>query len=308
MGRTFSIGTISKDKTRGGRLDIFIYFPVEKFSIIIENKIYADDQEYQLLRYYNYAESKFGPENYKLFYLTLDGHCASKKSTGSKDFSYDSLSYQTNILEWLSKCREKASNDIVKYTIYQYENLIKMITNQYMGAFMNDKEKNMIQKKLLENNNLLLVELLVSQLDDTKEKIFKDFIIPELKTISVIQNTKVIFGSTLDEENGTMNHSESGFWFYVDEQKSKYVSFIFDTNNYQNLYYGINKDSCKKKALINNLKQYGFKENSYWAGWKYLSEQRNFSTEDFILYKDSPKKFKDLIVQKLDELVPLLIE
>lgn len=183
-----------------------------------------------------------------------------------------------------------------------------MITNQYMGAFMNDKEKNMIQKKLLENNNLLLVELLVSQLDDTKEKIFKDFIIPELKTISVIQNTKVIFGSTLDEENGTMNHSESGFWFYVDEQKSKYVSFIFDTNNYQNLYYGINKDSCKKKALINNLKQYGFKENSYWAGWKYLSEQRNFSTEDFILYKDSPKKFKDLIVQKLDELVPLLIE
>ena len=105
-----------------------------------------------------------------------------------------------------------------------------------------------------------------------------------------------------------MNHSESGFWFYIGDKKNKRcISFIFDSNNYQNLYYGISKESCKNKELLNHLKEYGFKENKYWSGWKYMPEIRNFQTEQFIKYKNAPQQFRNIVEQKLEELVPLLI-
>ena len=47
-----SIG--NKTPTTGGRIDILIE-DTNKHTIIIENKIYASDQENQLLRYYNYS-------------------------------------------------------------------------------------------------------------------------------------------------------------------------------------------------------------------------------------------------------------
>lgn len=61
-----------KTDTTGGRIDIII--EDGRNAIIIENKIYATDQENQLLRYYNYAIEKFGGGHFVLLYLTLDGH------------------------------------------------------------------------------------------------------------------------------------------------------------------------------------------------------------------------------------------
>ena len=53
------IGPISKDKTTGGRIDILIE-DKNGNCIIIENKIYAGDQEKQLLRYYHYKGHRDG--------------------------------------------------------------------------------------------------------------------------------------------------------------------------------------------------------------------------------------------------------
>lgn len=62
------IGSVTRNT--GGRLDIIITDSTGK-AIIIENKIYASDQENQLIRYYNYAQNLHS--RYKLFYLSLDG-------------------------------------------------------------------------------------------------------------------------------------------------------------------------------------------------------------------------------------------
>ncbi len=76
----YSIGPISEDYKSGGRLDILIRLPKSNYIILIENKIDAGDQPYQLLRYNKYAkETKC---KYKLLYLTKDGHDPSETSTG----------------------------------------------------------------------------------------------------------------------------------------------------------------------------------------------------------------------------------
>ena len=87
----FNIGYKSEECTKGGRIDIFIS-DEQGNAIIIENKIYACDQQNQLLRYYNYAKDE--KLNAYLFYLTLDGCLPHKKSPGNKDTAYECLSYR----------------------------------------------------------------------------------------------------------------------------------------------------------------------------------------------------------------------
>ena len=86
---------------------------------VIENKIDAEDQPSQLLRYHNFIQ-----DNKKegiLIYLTKDGHEASEISTKGCDIEYKCLSYRTNILKWLEKCLSfSGSFPLVQNTIKQY--------------------------------------------------------------------------------------------------------------------------------------------------------------------------------------------
>ena len=118
------IGAVTE--TDGGRIDIII--EDGKRAVIIENKIYAPDQKNQLLRYHNYGKKKF-PKGYELLYLTLDGHDPSDGSLGGKDFDYKSISYETEIVEWLEKCLEFTPDGLpVSSVIRQYIDLIKQLT------------------------------------------------------------------------------------------------------------------------------------------------------------------------------------
>ena len=44
------------------------------------------------------------PKGFKLIYLTLDGHEASKDSLGDEEIDYHCISYDEHILYWLSQC------------------------------------------------------------------------------------------------------------------------------------------------------------------------------------------------------------
>lgn len=141
-----------KTATDGGRIDIFIQDSVGN-CIIIENKIYAGDQENQMLRYANYG--KIFKETPQLLYLTLWGKDASGLSTGKKLESikdYKSISYSKDILLWLQNCRREVSNHpILRECITQYINLLKYLTYQTTNQNMNTEIVNNIfsnQEKL----------------------------------------------------------------------------------------------------------------------------------------------------------------
>lgn len=106
-------------------------------AIIIENKIYAQDQPAQLLRYTNFARDNY-PHGYRLLYLTLDGKEACDDS--AQGCPYQCISYKNEISKWLEECaRISFDRPLVRETIRQYINLIKQLTNQSMGTLEDNK-------------------------------------------------------------------------------------------------------------------------------------------------------------------------
>lgn len=122
-----NIGPITKDYESGGRIDIFIENGRQQ--IVIENKIYAKEQQNQLYRYHK----KY--PNAILFYLTLNGKEATK--TGLKDLQpgqYICISYRYHILKWLEKCQQvtagRSEFQLLDAAIRQYMGLISDLTGQ----------------------------------------------------------------------------------------------------------------------------------------------------------------------------------
>ena len=99
--KAFDLDTIK------GRLDFEI--KSKDYIYIIEMKIDAGDQPEQLMRYQKFAKEQH--KKYKIFYLTLDGHNASKKSIGEEEnleenqkVEYINISFKEEILNWLGNC------------------------------------------------------------------------------------------------------------------------------------------------------------------------------------------------------------
>lgn len=152
------IGEVT-DET-GGRIDIHIMDSSGK-CIIIENKIYASDQNNQIRRYYNYAESL--KTEYRLIYLSLFGDVHDEDKTTGNDknkkqlvqsVNYHILSYEKDILQWLEKCRSKdevSGRPMIREAINHYINLVKYLTNQTMHSEM----KKELEQLILGNNEYI---------------------------------------------------------------------------------------------------------------------------------------------------------
>lgn len=115
-----------------GRMDLVISNWKDREFVVIENKIFAKDQDKQLQRYGKWLKENAG-ENGKaaLLYLTLNGHAASN----AEDVAYKIISYKGEIAKWLEKCSEIADgNDFVKNVLRQYQNF----TNKLTGAKMEE--------------------------------------------------------------------------------------------------------------------------------------------------------------------------
>ncbi len=131
-------------ETWKGRIDIFVEID-DDTCIIIENKIYANDQQYQLQRYIEGISEKFN--DVYVVYLTLDGSYPTTDNDNSKYYSIEKnkldelennkkffkISYEDDILAWLEKCSE--SKDIGKYNLLlwsalvQYKESVEILTN-----------------------------------------------------------------------------------------------------------------------------------------------------------------------------------
>jgi hypothetical protein len=162
------IGYISEDGKEGGNIDILIT-NFQNQAIIIENKIYAVDQMYQLERYYNYGTDTF--DKHYLYYLTLDNtKLISPESKGKlTEEHFINIYYQDSILMWLEECLKEVSKfPIIRETIIQYINLIKILTNQTTYKAM----ENAINKLLMDNPDFMeVVPIINSELNIIKKEL-----------------------------------------------------------------------------------------------------------------------------------------
>ena len=299
-----NIGYVSDDKEEGGYIDIIIT-NTEKQAIIIENKIYAGDQENQLKRYYTYGNKNFN-NNFHLIYLTLDGASASEFSTKDlKEGDYIKISYSKDILSWLENCKKEAVNHpILRETIAQYINLVKYLT----GQTMEEKEKKEIIELIKSNKDFLLALQKLTE-NDIMQKATLKSIIEKIKTR--IEEKYNPYRIEIDDQSG-FGVKDTGFWIYKDGWK--YCFYFYFVEDFEKINYGIDyvKHELRKNATEKDLKaaQEKFKKvlgysqydkNYEWIWCNSFDEYTKTSWYDLTTDKGT-----EIFISKIEELIKKL--
>lgn len=276
----------------GGRIDILV--KSSHYGLIIENKIYAGDQDKQLTRYDNYGRETFGADGYLLVYLTLYGCDASKESTATKsaeEVGYLRLSYAEDILRWLEQCVRLADNKpLVRESLNQYIRTIKHLTYQDMNQ---EDIKKIID---LAVDHPEVVATLSSKRDAIAQGIREKYIFAELKKYADQK------GWLYDDSESSYNEEEPKIRFRKEGwdgsiiisadsegKKSNYGWWI-------NLWIGIDSKVTGAKKLACLEKQ----SPEYPMGWEYLTTPNWYSAEHFPAMKTS---VAEEIINKLDEII-----
>jgi hypothetical protein len=221
-----------KTEDSGGRIDILITNR-KKQGIIIENKIYAADQDNQLIRYKEYS-NRNGYSSIPLIYLTLEGKDAAENSKQDLklDEDYVLISYKEDIIDWLTECRkEAATQPMLRETISQYINVVKYLTNQTIDDAMNETIMNEItsSKSNLESFfKLKQIDVKPSLIIKLKEQ-FEEL----AKKLDLLVEYNIEFGKT-----------ESFVRFSNTQMHSYKIEFSFCGNN-TGFVYGIYKEDKK---------------------------------------------------------------
>lgn len=282
-----------RTENSGGRIDIVIK-DCKGLTIFIENKIYANDQDNQMLRYREFDQKAH------LFYLTLDGREPNNVSEIRKELlDLRCISYAENILGWLDDClKESAGLPTVRETIIQYIHLVRELTHQNANTRMNEE----LIKAVTENEEAFLAYM-------TLRKAEKDVYNVIFATLEKKLRSKVAeLGLELDQVRpfGDLSRKESGFSITNETWKRNQltISFAFDSGYWRNLYFGfpkpqqseISKAACKLKELFNQ--EFGYSStNQWWLAWKYWDEHRNWDEKTFaaIQFGDFADDLKKLI-------------
>lgn len=283
-------GPISGDT--GGRIDILV--KSSHYGLIIENKIYAGDQDKQLTRYDNYGKETFGADKYLLAYLTLYGYDASKESTATKsaeEVGYLRLSYAEDILRWLEQCARLADNKpLVRESLNQYIRTIKQLTYQDMN------QENIQEIIDLAVDHPEVVATLSSKRDAIAQRIRKKYIFDKLKEYA--DQKGWLFDSTEianpkgDNKIRLRKEGWDGSIIIAADSEDKKSNYGW----WMNLWIGIDSKVTGAKKLACLEKQ----SPEYPMGWEYLTTPNWYSAENFPAMKESVAKE---IINKLDEII-----
>ena len=264
----YNIGNISSGNESGGRIDIIIQSEKRDKAIIIENKIYADDQKKQLYRYKNYAQTHY--KSYIILYLTLDGHVPSNDSTSGDMFSMEEgkdffcIDYKSFIRDWLISCKEKAaSSPVVRETITQYYNLILKLTNQDMESSTKEKLVDLLANK----DNIAAMFKIRSVHFDVLNRICNTTLKEQVQEMA--NELKMVCTCSITDWSKQYSH----FFFAKPEWKHFWIGFEFMGNGLKNFNYGVryisqlDKENAKDeyKEISRRL---GGNHNDWWPSFK----------------------------------------
>jgi len=292
--------------------------------IAIEMKINASDGEEQLSDYYKYIKDK--KEVNKLFYLTLDGKEANKKSTNGLEINKDYflISFQYDIYNWIEVCIEKvATIPTIREGLVHYRNLIRKLTNQ-MGDEM-DKD---IIKIIKTPEDIKAMHTIYSEYANIlakKEVQFWHSLKENLTNKLQDNNFEIDF--LTDSDKGISEYKED--YKKIAEQrkfkndyfglnllrKKNEISFDIDLYSYNNEDYLIMRIQISKKnnniklsVVEEQLKEIGFsRKTQKYTRWFHLKERIKFygsGEPAFELFDD--EKFQELVESTSEEVINTL--
>jgi hypothetical protein len=300
LGEHFSINNFNHEgsrvrtehSTEEGRIDILLEDNQNK-AIIIENKIYANDQPEQLKRYDRYAQTY--KNGYQIIYLTLYGDDASDQS--GEGVSYLSISYEEHIINWLESCVAVASRyPTVRETIIQYINHLKQLTNQDMDT----KNKAEITEVLSTIENLRAAQVIFQNYSATYNHIIEKHFNPKMEEFA--------------KQKGLEYHFEKSDEFYVrfritnsNWQGKYWIAFTFEGNR---CAYGLCNDPNNyrisdenKKILHEHLNELGIKSGKESNWWPFYAHFTNLSLDTWESEIIKSDIFLNACKEKIEKLI-----
>lgn len=222
-----------RNETNGSERDsIDIFIKAGRRAIVIENKIYAEDQKKQIERYVRFAcDEDFHEDNVDVIYLTLDGHPPTPDSLGNYEGKVTTMSYEEDVIPWLKKCIEH----MVKYpttreTLVLYQRIVQGLT----GQAMNEEENMEIADLLMETpQSFETTSKIVAAFDEAKAK-------TQLQFWEGLQSELTSLGL---KKSAIMDESEKGQKYTIDKIRAFY------TKKRNRPWYGI-------KVLLGTMKQH----------------------------------------------------
>lgn len=258
-----------------GRIDIII--TSHNKAIVIENKIRADDQPCQLVRYRKYA--KKDTNGYRLLYLTLYGEEASEKSTQNKlkdQEDYYAIGYDNEIIKWLDACLfDSIRHPIVRETIIQYQSLLRNLTKQNMDT----KYKDEIFKIMIKPEYVEEFAAIASLHDEWQDHIVKNYLINPLEEFA--KKHKLGFEDYISkDDDDSLNRARYvGLCFYRRNWQNASIRILSNASNWRGFNIDIsNRGDDFLKVTPKNF--FGRKTNDYFPyGWEYLDKYRDWTDD-----------------------------
>lgn len=269
-----TIGPLTEE--RGGRIDLYI--SDTKHRLIIENKIYAGDQHHQMKRYWNYGIEMGGKDSFKLIYLTLYGDSPNEKSLdGLKNDQYICISYKYDIMSWLERCLQlSVAQPLVRETIVQYMNTIKILTNSNMNK--NDE----LMKILCKTDNIDAVFDIFNSRDEFLNYVINTHFIPNIKELAKEKGFEM--KTDISDWIGTY---WAGGDFVKDNWKYFKLRFEFEKRGLGELIFGFHKKTEFERVDIKDWEKLQDKfqskdrRNQHWI-WKDFEGNTNWNNKNVI--------------------------
>lgn len=223
-----AIGSVKIDEeySDGGRIDIFIS---DKYGhhIIVENKIYAGDQEQQLERYNKHRG--IGTPPAPILYLSPFGKKPSKNSYGKlkEDDDYKCISYKEHIHNWLTKCTKLDIPDYLKHSIENYINLVDRITKQ---SYLNNMSEDII--KAINENIDAAIEISKAMDDARAEAVYQLF-------SNLYDSIIMLKRDGFPEPVFSIGYSEDNNGLNSDIFREKIKEYVKSTSKEENRYFGV---------------------------------------------------------------------
>jgi hypothetical protein len=283
-----------------GRIDILIEAgggkPINE--IVIENKIHSGLGEDQLRKY------KAAYPDSNLLYLTLHG------DEPDLEFNYQSINYETDILQWLETCKREAVDiPVLRESLTNYINLVKKLTNQNIKQQMS---KDVVNRVLEDENSLEAYKTLVQAKTEVTETIIEEDITPIINQIAEKYNL------TVPDKLHSFNTNKiySGFFLHNNdlETLNLRIGFEFQSKNREGLIFGFKYLSIevKEQYTYDSIKKIfkdtfgGKRETDGWPCFKFYSEFENLSNVNTLKKVRFSNEFKEDFEAKISSMLGIV--
>jgi len=292
-------------------------------AIIIENKIYAGDQDKQLTRYYDIMKSE-GCDHIELIYLTLDGREPTEQSISGIDKGFinskqnRTLSYKVDIHDWLESClRFTIREPALRESLLQYINIIDKLTNRIESDEYMDDLKNLLKS----GSNLVNFLDLQQAYEETMVELQMDIWtrIDAALSSTLGRSTVTSINQDCDGESyirgyvqGKKGHRFPGLGYPIDG-----TEICLSVELDHRFYFGI---SCNKEEHPEKYQKYydfanEFKiqsrSSNWWPCYQYAQPELNFKnptkeTLELLASETKRQQFADFISKRLLELADVV--